>query len=226
MNFSQGPATKLVDSGGGFLIEKEIIPTATGGSSYASGSAGAAIDDGLAIPVHEETCRECSNKFIESYLWTNFAYSVCDGCRDPNDRHTLITRTEAKTEYLLKDCDLDKREPVLRCITRKNPHNVRWGEMKLYLHIQIEERALEVWGTEETLMNERELRDDKREKTKLKKFNKNMKQLRMEMRSSLYDRTSKGPHTHTYGDDVYHEDEDNYTHVCSICGFVETFEKM
>jgi DNA-repair protein complementing XP-A cells len=31
----------------------------------------------------------------------------------------------------LKDCDLDKREPALRFIVRKNPHNRRWGEMKL-----------------------------------------------------------------------------------------------
>lgn len=213
-----------MDSGGGFLIEREIIPNGT--TTVTSSDAKEAVQDGITIPVHEETCLDCQNKFVESYLWTNFGYSVCDRCRDPNDKHSLITRTEAKTEYLLKDCDLDKREPPLRCITRKNPHNVRWGEMKLYLHIQIEERALQVWGSEETLMHERELRDDKRDKAKLKKFNKNMKQLRMEMRSSLYDRTSQGPHVHTYGEDTYHEDDDNYTHACTECGFVETFEKM
>lgn len=81
-------------------------------------------------------------------------------------------------------------------------------------------------GTEEKLMEERELRDDKRDRAKLKKYNKNMKQLRMEMRSSLYDRTSKGPHTHEYGEETYHEDDDNYTHSCTVCGFVETYEKM
>lgn len=53
-----------------------------------------------------------------------------------------------------------------------------------------------------------------------------MKQLRMEMRSSLYDRTTKAPHAHEYGEETYHEEEDNYTHKCTICGFVETFEKM
>lgn len=81
-------------------------------------------------------------------------------------------------------------------------------------------------GSEERLIEERELRDEKREKTKLKKYNKNMKQLRMEMRSSLYDRTTKAPHAHEYGEETYHEDEDNYTHACTICGFVETYEKM
>jgi len=121
---------------------------------------------------------------------------------------------------------LDKREPPLKYITRKNPHNVRWGEMKLYLHLLVEKRALEVWGSEENLAQERELRDDKRDKTKLKKYNKNMKQLRMEMRSSFYDKTTKSVHTHIYGEETYHEDEDNFTHTCTICGLVETYEKM
>lgn len=186
----------------------------------------AAHDEALKLPVTYEACLECNTKFVESYLFTNFGYTVCDKCRDMDDKHSLITRTEAKSVYLLKDCDLDKRPPPLKFITRKNPHNVRWGEMKLYLHLSVEKRALEVWGTEEALMEERELRDDKRDKSKLKKFNKNMKQLRMEMRSSLYDRTTSATHTHTYGEDTYHEDEDNYTHVCTICGFEETFEKM
>lgn len=64
-------------------------------------------------------------------------FKVCDGCRDSDEKHSLITRTEAKTEYLLKDCDLDKRLPLLKFICRKNPHNVRWGDMKLYLHLQV-----------------------------------------------------------------------------------------
>lgn len=59
-------------------------------------------------------------------------------CRDVEDKHKLITRTEAKEEYLLKDCDLDKREPVLKFIVKKNPHNSRWGEMKLYLKLQVQ----------------------------------------------------------------------------------------
>lgn len=91
---------------------------------------------------------------------------------DKEDKHSLITKTEAKEEYLLKDCDIEKREPPLKYIVRKNPHNMRWGEMKLYLHLQIEKRALEVWGSEETLLKEKEKRDVKRQETKIKKYNK------------------------------------------------------
>lgn len=218
-------ATKLIDSGGGFLIEKEII--SVGPSTVSdSGAPATVIEESLPLPVTYETCLLCSKQFTESYLSKNFDYKVCDDCHDSNEKHSLITRTEAKTQYLLKDCDLDKREPPLRFISRKNPHNARWGEMKLYLNFQVEQRALEVWGSDDAITEEHKLRDVKKDKTKLKKFNKNLKALRMEMRSSLYDRTSKGPHTHTFGEDTYHEDEDNYTHVCTICNFVETFEKM
>lgn len=123
--------SKFVDSGGGFLIEqstfakKEDAPVAE--------PFGEPID----FPVVYETCIECDEKYTESYLMNDFGYSVCDKCRDPDEKHSLITRSEAKTEYLLKDCDLDKRQPPLRFISRKNPHNVRWGEMKLYLHLQV-----------------------------------------------------------------------------------------
>lgn len=63
--------------------------------------------------------------------FTNYCF------RDPEEAHRLITKTEAVKEYLLKDCDLDKRDPPLKCIKRKNPHNSNWGEMKLYLQIQV-----------------------------------------------------------------------------------------
>lgn len=39
-------------------------------------------------------------------------------------------------EFLLKDVDLDKREPPLKYQVKKNPHHSR-GEMKLYLLSQV-----------------------------------------------------------------------------------------
>lgn len=139
---SVAKSTKLVDGGGGFLIEQEISSTDKTSENVDTSEI---VEEILPIPPNYESCLECDEQFIESYLLKNFDYSVCDKCRDPNEKHSLITRTEAKNEYLLKDCDFDRREPPLKCIVRKNPHNVRWGEMKLYLHLQIEKRALEVW---------------------------------------------------------------------------------
>ncbi|KAH0540305.1 DNA repair protein complementing XP-A cells homolog [Cotesia glomerata] len=207
----------VIDTGGGFLIEddddleQQMLK----------------IEE-IPAPIIENLpqCEECKKDFKDSYLLQKFDYAVCDACRDPDDKHSLITRTEAKEEYLLKDCDFDRREPNLKYIVKKNPHNPRWGEMKLYLHLQIEKRALEVWGTEDDLLEEREKRDVKRQEGKLKKYNKKLKQLRMEVRSSIYDKTKKSSHTHKFGEDKYNEEDDTYTRVCVECNFEETFEKM
>ncbi|TRZ14239.1 hypothetical protein HGM15179_012864 [Zosterops borbonicus] len=146
------------------------------------------------------------------------------GERDVEDKHKLITRTEAKEEYLLKDCDLDKREPVLRFIVKKNPHNSRWGEMKLYLKLQVIERSLEVWGSEEALQEAKELRRDNREKMKQKKFDKKVKELRRAVRSSLWKKEAS-IHEHEYGPEE-NIDEDTYRKTCTVCGHELTYEKM
>uniref|UniRef100_A0A8U7NUN1 XPA, DNA damage recognition and repair factor n=1 Tax=Corvus moneduloides TaxID=1196302 RepID=A0A8U7NUN1_CORMO len=144
--------------------------------------------------------------------------------RDVEDKHKLITRTEAKEEYLLKDCDLDKREPVLRFIVKKNPHNSRWGEMKLYLKLQVIKRSLEVWGSEEALQEAKELRRDSREKMKQKKFDKKVKELRRAVRSSLWKKEAS-IHEHEYGPEE-NIDEDTYKKTCTVCGHELTYEKM
>ncbi|XP_017870163.1 PREDICTED: DNA repair protein complementing XP-A cells homolog [Drosophila arizonae] len=217
--------TKYIDTGGGFLLEQPVLGAA-GKPTGEEPAEAAVIEDAIAIPVVYEECLECGDQYADSYLLNNFGHSVCDKCRDNEERHSLITRTEAKAEYLLKDCDFDKREPVLRYISRKNPHNVRWGEMKLYLHLQVVQRAMEVWGSEEELTRQHELREDKRVLGKTRKYNKQMKQLRMEVRSSIYTKKTKGVHVHEFGPETYNEADDNYTHACLTCQYTETFEKM
>uniref|UniRef100_A0A1A9V625 XPA C-terminal domain-containing protein n=1 Tax=Glossina austeni TaxID=7395 RepID=A0A1A9V625_GLOAU len=215
---------KYVDSGGGFLIEQSV------GSTNCNPSLPDAsvkvIDNAISIPVTYEECLKCGDSFVDSFLINNFKYNVCDKCHDPEDEHALITRTEAKAEYLLKDCDFDKRDPPLLYISRKNPRNVQWGEMKLYLHLQVEQRAMEVWGDEKELMQQHENRLEKREVSKIRKYNKQMKRLRMEVRSSLYTKETKATHVHQYGEDTYNEEDDTYTHTCLTCSFTETYEKM
>lgn len=82
------------------------------------------------------TCEICKEVFAKSWLFDTFDLKVCDNCKD-SEAHKLITKTEAVSTYLLKDCDFDKRDPPLKFISKKNPHNVRWGEMKLYLKSQV-----------------------------------------------------------------------------------------
>lgn len=219
-NRIQMHGSKYKDTGGGFLIEDKDTEEDETDKLFEN-----IEHESEELPLEFRECMECHSSFLTSYLWTTFDYPVCDGCRDTEDKHSLITRTEARNEYLLKDCDLDKREPILKFISRKNPHNPRWGEMKLYLHVQIEKRALEVWETEENLLEQKQIRSGKREQSKVKKYAKQMKELRMQVRSSLYDRTTKASHQHKFGPDRYNEEDDTYSHDCE-CGYSETFEKL
>ncbi|MBN3305569.1 XPA protein, partial [Amia calva] len=209
---------KTIDSGGGFFIEEEE-------EEEEHKTKDVVHRPGPVVEFDYLMCEECDKAFMDSYLSNSFDLSVCDNCRDSESKHKLITRSEAKNEYLLKDCDLDKREPMLRYVLKKNPHNPRWGDMKLYLRLQVVKRSLEVWGSEEALEEAREERVGNREKLKQKRFDKKVKELRRTVRSSMWKRDSSA-HQHSYGPEEALDDDDNYRKICSTCGHELTYEKM
>lgn len=217
-------STRLIDSGGGFLVEAPL--TASQAAARNIPTVKPVEEPPVKFPLVYTECLECGDKFSGSYLQDHFDYSVCDKCRDPNEKHVLITKTEAKSEFLLKDCDFDRRDPPLKFITKKNARYTKWGEMKLYLLLQVHKRAMEVWGSEDEILKQQEKRDDQRVVTKIKRYNKQMKQLRMVVRSSLYTKKLKANHVHEFGPETYNEEEDNYTHSCLSCEYSETYEKM
>uniref|UniRef100_A0A914Z4Y0 XPA C-terminal domain-containing protein n=1 Tax=Panagrolaimus superbus TaxID=310955 RepID=A0A914Z4Y0_9BILA len=178
------------------------------------------------VPIPDD-CQECEAPLGESELWDRFNFPVCSACRDREVRHKLIHRTEAKERYLLKDCDLDLRKPPLRFISKKNPHNPRYGDMKLYLLPQLEARALEVHGSLEKLEEAKELREAKRESVNERRFEKKIKTMRKDMRLAEKPMVlKKQGHSHTFGPEVYNEKNDTYSKACTECDFVTTFEKM
>jgi DNA repair protein len=89
--------------------------------------------------------------------------------------YKLITRTDAKNEFLLKDCDFDFREPTLRYIMKKNPRNNKWGDMKLYLRCQVEQRAIEVHEDMEKLEEKKEIKVHNLHKSRQKNYEKKIK---------------------------------------------------
>lgn len=221
---SQQP--KLVDTGGGFFIEEEEETE----NAVSNKQKQIAEELGPILPHEQPSCQMCQGKFSDSYLFRTFDHVVCDNCRDmgKDGEHELITKTTAKSTFLLKDFHLEECEHglPLKFITRKNPHSSRGGgDMKLYLRLQVEERALKVWGSEENLQNELESREDKKVAAKAKKYTKQMKELRMAARSSLYKKVST-THTHEYTNEVYHPDKDEYSQTCNTCGHINTYEKL
>lgn len=221
--------TRVVDSGGGFLIEEEI-----GGDEgeeepkeTVTKQPGAILQDPFPDTDSSKLpCEECEKPFSDSYLFNHFDCNVCDACRDNGEKHRLITKTDAKNEYLLKDEDFFIREPALKYILKKNPHNSRWGDMKLFLHCQVHARAMKIYGTEDALEEKHDERDEARQKIRQKKFDKKVKELRRKVRSSLY--TKKlGGHEHEFGEEEeYDSDKDEYSKKCKTCSHVITYEKM
>ncbi|CAL1601753.1 unnamed protein product [Knipowitschia caucasica] len=212
--------SKIIDSGAGFFIEEE------GHVEEEQSSRKVVQQPAPVIEPDYLVCDDCEKPFMDSYLSNSFDLSVCDKCRDNEEKHKLISRTEAKQHYLLKDCDLDKREPILRFILKKNPHNPRWGDMKLYLKVQVEKRSLEVWGSEEALEEAKETREENKEVKKQKRFNKKVKELRRAVRSSVWTKDTSA-HRHEYGpEEEVDPEEDLFKKTCTTCGHELTYEKM
>ena len=185
-------------------------------------------------------CAECELTFLTSYLHKHFDEPICDTCREKysihdeddeiNDenaiRYSLITRTTAKDKYLLTDYDLDKREPKLKCIEKRNPHNQRWGTMRLYLRCQIQrlsERIHQGKTTEKVAE-----RDERKAERKRKQYEKQVEQLRLDVRSSLQTKRIRSVHEHQYDETNvrYNKETDTYTKTCVECGHQYEYEEM
>ncbi|XP_038146798.1 DNA repair protein complementing XP-A cells [Cyprinodon tularosa] len=212
--------SKTIDSGAGFFIDEEEDGEEEQKAKNVVHQPAPVIEPDYLL------CDDCQKPFMDSFLSNSFDLSVCDKCRDNEEKHKLISRTEAKQHYLLKDVDFDKREPPLRFILKKNPHNPRWGDMKLYLLLQVQKRCMEVWGSEEALEEARETREENKEVQKQKRFNKKVKDLRRAVRSSMWTKKTTA-HQHEYGpEEVVDPEEDLYKKTCTTCGHELTYEKM
>jgi DNA-repair protein complementing XP-A cells len=185
-------------------------------------------DEDAPLPGEETVCHECSRKFALSFLKTNFNVHICDECRRGKDKYKLVSKTEAKETFCLKDVDLEERDgPPLPFICRRNPHNPHGGSMKLYLESQVRLRAHAVWGGEDGLLAEKEKKQKRKEKLKQNKYEKKIKELRRAV-SGGGRTVSTQSHQHLFPPDseVYNEDDDTWSKTCSECGYTTTYEKM
>ncbi|CAD5207437.1 unnamed protein product [Bursaphelenchus okinawaensis] len=171
-----------------------------------------------------DNCLECERALGPSYLWDTYNHAVCDLCKDLKNKHVVISRTEAKKRYVLKDEDLDHRKPILRYQSKKNPHNPRYGDMKLYLLSQVEERAKMVHGTLEQVEITKDERREKREKQVNKRFENRIKAMRKEMRPDVILK-SDAIHEHEYGPEES-DGNGNYWMICKTCEYKNEYERL
>ena len=200
------------------------------------------FEPGLSVLKKEENriCRECSSLEID-WKWEEvFGCAVCNACKEKvPDKYSLLTKTEAKEDYLLTDPELKDVE-LLPHLERPNPHKSTWNNMMLYLRYQVEEYAFgKKWGSAEALDEEFTKRETEKKRRKEDKFKSRLQELKKKTRVEAYRRSRQagggrgdfgdeigkgGKHVHTWGRPV-ENDEGVGVKTCVECGMdVEELE--
>ncbi|KAH0841481.1 DNA repair protein rad14 [Fonsecaea pedrosoi] len=150
------------------------------------------------------SCRECGTLEVD-WKWVDvFHLAVCNACKEKfPEKYSLLTKTEAKEDYLLTDPEL-KDESLLPHLERPNPHKSTWHNMFLYLRCQVEEYAFsdKRWGSAEALDAEFEKRETEKKRRKENKFKSKLADLKKRTRVEAYQRSKKGGGGGNFGDDM------------------------
>ncbi|RDW88006.1 DNA repair protein [Coleophoma cylindrospora] len=185
-------------------------------------------------------CRECGSLEIDWQWEEVFKCAVCSSCKEKlPEKYSLLTKTEAKDDYLLTDPELKDPE-LLPHLNKPNPHKSHWHDMMLFLRFQVEEYAFSAakWGSPEALDAEFEKREAEKKKRKEDKFKSKLKELKKKTRTDAYrrnlkgdgrsaafgDRIGAGRHEHEWGQTVENADGMSVK-TCVECGMeVEELE--
>ncbi|MCJ1480302.1 hypothetical protein MMC06_000457 [Schaereria dolodes] len=181
------------------------------------------FEPGLSVLKVEEnkTCRECGSLEVD-WKWEEiFGCAVCNACKEKiPEKYSLLTKTEAREDYLLTDPEL-KDDELLPHLERPNPHKSTWNNMMLYLRYQVEEYAFsKKWGSAEALDEEFTKRETEKKKRKEDKFKSKLHELKKRTRVEAYRRSRQagsggdfgdhiergGKHTHVWGRTVENKD--------------------
>lgn len=139
-------------------------------------------------------CRECGSAEID-WAWADtFGLSVCERCKEAlPERYSLLTKSEARADYLLTDPEL-RDEALLPRLERPNPHKATWAGMQLFLRCQVEEYAFsdKRWGSAEALDAEFERREAAKKRRKDDKFKSKLDELKKRTRVDAYKRGRQG----------------------------------
>lgn len=188
-------------------------------------------------------CRECSSLEID-WKWQDiFGIGVCNICKEKlPDKYSLLTKTEARDDYLLTDPEL-KDEDLLPHLERPNPHKQSFHAMQLFLRLQVEAYAFSPakWGSPEALDEEYEKRTKISKQRKEKKFKNKLEDLKKRTRVEAYKRAKLGgggdaqfgqkikgrydKHEHEWGRSVLDPETGMTKKRCEECGMeVEELE--
>ncbi|KAJ3827402.1 hypothetical protein F5878DRAFT_653577 [Lentinula raphanica] len=154
-------------------------------------------------------CQECQTIDIDHTYKKVFGCLVCKRCtKEKPERYSLLTKTECKEDYLLTDhsypnhpsAELRDQEAMPHLL-KANPHKSTFANMMLFLRYQVEEFAWKKWGSPEALDAEYERRMAEKKRTKNKKFEQGLKELRKRTREGVWQKRKDAEHKHVFGPD-------------------------
>ncbi|KAE8354586.1 XPA protein C-terminus-domain-containing protein [Aspergillus coremiiformis] len=152
----------------------------------------------------QKKCRECDGIELDWKWEQDLRCCVCHACKEKYpEKYSLLTKTEAKEDYLLTDPEL-KDEELLPHLERPNPHKSTWNNMMLYLRYQVEEYAFSAkkWGSPEALDAEFERRENEKKRRREAKFKTKLQDLKKRTRVDAYRRNRQGAAGGDFGDDL------------------------
>ncbi|KAJ2781133.1 DNA repair protein rad14 [Coemansia interrupta] len=132
--------------------------------------------------AESSACGECRAVGVDQAYLREYRVAVCAKCiGEMADKYSLLTKTEAKEDYLLTDSELGDRElfPVWE---KANPHKSTWNNMLLFLRMHVEAFAVQKWGSLEALDEEFARRTDVKRARKEKKYQQSVAELRRRTR--------------------------------------------
>lgn len=152
----------------------------------------------------QKKCRECNSLEIDFKWDEDLDCQVCAGCKEKfPDKYSLLTKTEAKEDYLLTDPEL--RDPkLLPHVEKPNPHKASWNNMMLYLRYQVEEYAFsdKKWGSPEALDEEFAKRQAETKRRREVKFRTKLNDLKRRTMVDAYKRSKSGQTGGKFGDTI------------------------
>ncbi|KAH8552268.1 XPA protein C-terminus-domain-containing protein [Umbelopsis sp. PMI_123] len=209
--------SQMVDTRGGFLVDDEANDDEN--NKIETKKHVVDINPPRSIdPSQNPKCVECDSQDIDPHFNQIFKINICNTCKDKYpDKYSLITKTEAKEDYLLTDPEL-RDEELLPHWSKPNPRKSTWNNMMLYVRFMVEEYAFQKWGSPEALDAEYEKREKQKKEKKDKQFKEKLRDLRKRTITSTWEKQRDKAHKHEYGDPVQNPKTGNTTQTCQICG--------
>ena len=197
-------------------------------------------EPGLSVlDAQTKKCRECGSLEIDWQWDEHLKTQVCNTCKEKlPEKYSLLTKTEAKEDYLLTDPEL-RDTNLLPHLEKPNPHKSTWNNMMLYLRFQVEEYAFsdQKWGSSEALDEEFERRQRQTKERRDKSFKNKLNELKKRTRVDAYKRArsggggefgdtiGRGRHEHEWGEAIEDPETGVSRRRCLECGMeVEELE--